>query len=48
MIARGVYPPPSQFEAWFLSGAHSDRDIDFTIRAAREVLNEVSLVTARA
>jgi glutamate-1-semialdehyde 2,1-aminomutase len=42
MIARGVYPPPSQFEAWFLSGAHSDRDIDFTIRAAREVLNEVS------
>ena len=23
MIARGVYPPPSQFEAWFLSGAHT-------------------------
>ena len=23
MLARGVYPPPSQFEAWFLSGAHT-------------------------
>ena len=35
MLARGVYPPPSQFEAWFLSGAHTDRDIDATIKAAR-------------
>src|SRR5688572_667260 len=25
MLARGVYPPPSQFEAWFLSAAHTDR-----------------------
>ncbi len=25
MLARGVYPPPSQFEAWFLSGAHTER-----------------------
>ena len=24
MLARGVYPPPSQFEAWFLSGAHTE------------------------
>ena len=24
MLARGVYPPPSQFEAWFLSAAHTD------------------------
>ena len=23
MLARGVYPPPSQFEAWFLSAAHT-------------------------
>ena len=35
MLARGVYPPPSQFEAWFLSGAHTERDIAKTIRAAR-------------
>src|SRR5206468_5462024 len=27
MLARGVYPPPSQFEAWFLSAAHTARDI---------------------
>src|SRR5437870_6483294 len=26
MIARGIYPPPSQFEAWFLSGAPTNRD----------------------
>jgi glutamate-1-semialdehyde 2,1-aminomutase len=42
LIARGVYPPPSQFEAWFLSGSHSDRDVDLTIRAAREAMEEVS------
>ena len=36
MLARGVYPPPSQFEAWFLSGAHTERDIDRTVKAARD------------
>ena len=36
MLARGVYIPPSQFEAWFLSGAHTERDIAATLRAARE------------
>jgi len=36
MLARGVYAPPSQFEAWFLSGAHTTRDIDRTIAAARQ------------
>ncbi len=35
MLARGVYLPPSQFEAWFLSAAHTKRDIDRTIAAAR-------------
>ena len=35
MLARGIYPPPSQFEAWFLSGAHSEKDIQKTIAAAR-------------
>ncbi|HMC76566.1 MAG TPA: glutamate-1-semialdehyde 2,1-aminomutase [Vicinamibacterales bacterium] len=41
MLARGVYPPPSQFEAWFLSGAHSERDVARTIKAARETLAEI-------
>jgi len=42
MIARGVYPPPSQFEAWFLSAAHTDRDVTKTIAAARGAMKEVS------
>ena len=41
MLARGVYPPPSQFEAWFLSAAHTDRDVDRTIRAACESMGDV-------
>ncbi len=36
MLARGIYLPPSQFEAWFLSGAHTSRDINTTLKAARE------------
>ena len=35
MLSRGVYIPPAQFEAWFLSGAHTERDIKETLRAAR-------------
>jgi glutamate-1-semialdehyde 2,1-aminomutase len=38
MLARGVYLPPSQFEAWFVSLAHSEADIDRTVDAAREAL----------
>ena len=41
MLARGVYLPPSQFEAWFLSAAHTERDVDRTVRAAREALSRV-------
>jgi len=41
MIARGIYPPPSQFEAWFLSAAHSVRDVEKTVRAAREAMRDV-------
>jgi glutamate-1-semialdehyde 2,1-aminomutase len=36
MLERGVYLPPSQFEAWFLSSAHGDAEIEMTIAAARE------------
>jgi glutamate-1-semialdehyde 2,1-aminomutase len=42
MLARGIYPPPSQFEAWFLSAAHTAKDIDRTIAAARAALRDVS------
>ena len=41
MLARGIYPPPSQFEAWFLSAAHSDRHVRQTIDAARDAMREV-------
>jgi glutamate-1-semialdehyde 2,1-aminomutase len=41
MVARGVYPPPSQFEAWFLSTAHTARDVDKTIAAARQAFRSV-------
>jgi glutamate-1-semialdehyde 2,1-aminomutase len=41
MLAHGIYPPPSQFEAWFLSTAHTRRDVDKTVRAARQAMREV-------
>ena len=41
MIKRGVYPPPSQFEAWFLSAAHTPKDVEKTIAAAREAMKEL-------
>ncbi|HEY4280229.1 MAG TPA: glutamate-1-semialdehyde 2,1-aminomutase [Conexibacter sp.] len=34
LLARGVYPPPSQFEAWFPSLAHDDDAIERTLDAA--------------
>ena len=40
MLARGVYPPPSQFEAWFISAAHTEKDVAKTVKAAREALKE--------
>lgn len=36
MLENGVYLPPSQFEACFLSAAHTREDLDKTINAARE------------
>jgi glutamate-1-semialdehyde 2,1-aminomutase len=41
MLARGVYPPPSQFEAWFLSAAHTVKDVEKTIAAARGAMREL-------
>jgi glutamate-1-semialdehyde 2,1-aminomutase len=36
MLRRGIFLPPSQYEALFVSAAHSDSEIDATIVAARE------------
>jgi len=41
MLKRGIYPPPSQFEAWFLSAAHTDGDVKKTIEAARGAMKDV-------
>jgi glutamate-1-semialdehyde 2,1-aminomutase len=40
MLERGIYPPPSQFEAWFVSLAHDEEAIDRTLEAAAESLEE--------
>jgi glutamate-1-semialdehyde 2,1-aminomutase len=42
LLARGVYPPASQFEAWFPSLAHSGRDLELTLEAAAEAFDEVA------
>jgi glutamate-1-semialdehyde 2,1-aminomutase len=41
LLARGVYPPPSQFEAWFPSLAHGDAHVDRTVEAAAEAFLEL-------
>ena len=41
MLARGIYPPPSQFEAWFLSAAHTRKDVDATIAAAHGAMKKL-------
>jgi len=41
MLRRRIYLPPSQFEAWFVSLAHSEDDIDRTIEAARDTLRSL-------
>ena len=41
LLARGVYPPASQFEAWFPSLAHTEEDISRTLDAARSAFEEI-------
>ena len=41
LLARGVYPPPSQFEAWFPSLAHTETYIARTLDAARAAFREI-------
>jgi glutamate-1-semialdehyde 2,1-aminomutase len=42
LLDRGVYPPASQFEAWFPSLAHSEAELDRTIEAARAAFAEIA------
>ena len=42
MLRRGIYLPPSQFEAWFLSAAHTDKHVKQTVDAARAAMREVA------
>ncbi len=42
MLGQGIYLAPSQFEAGFMSAAHSDEDIERTITAAENVLCAVT------
>ena len=41
LLARGVYPPPSQFEAWFPSLAHTPEQIERTLAAAAAAFAEL-------
>ena len=43
MLDRGVYLPPSQFEAWFPSLAHTRSHVERTLAAAREAFAEVAV-----
>jgi glutamate-1-semialdehyde 2,1-aminomutase len=40
LLARGVYPPAAQFEAWFPSLAHTDEQIERTVAAAAAAFEE--------
>ncbi|MFI5382361.1 MAG: glutamate-1-semialdehyde 2,1-aminomutase [Tepidisphaerales bacterium] len=41
MLEKGVYLPPSQFESWFVGLAHSQEDLDTTIKAAGLAFKQV-------
>ena len=42
LLARGVYPPPSQYEAWFPSLAHGPEHVERTLEAAAAAFREVA------
>ena len=42
LLGQGFYLPPSQFECWFVSQAHSDEDIENTIKAAEIAFQAVA------
>jgi len=42
LLLRGIYPPPSQYEAWFPSLVHSQQQIQSTVSAVAEAFNAVA------
>jgi len=42
MLERGVFLPPSQFEALFVSLAHTEAEVEFTVQAALQVFSEIA------
>jgi glutamate-1-semialdehyde 2,1-aminomutase len=42
MLDRGIYLPPSQFEAWMLSTAHGDKEIQAALLAAEAAFGEIA------
>ena len=42
LLRRGVYPPPSQFEAWFPSLAHTEQDVRRTLDAAADAFAAIA------
>jgi glutamate-1-semialdehyde 2,1-aminomutase len=42
LLARGVYPPPSQFEAWFPSLAHTHEHVARTLEVATAAFGEIA------
>jgi glutamate-1-semialdehyde 2,1-aminomutase len=47
LLSRGVYPPPSQFEAWFPSLAHTGEHIERTVEAASAAFAQLGAKGAR-
>ena len=47
MLERGIYLPPSQFEAAFLSAAHKNTEIEQTVEAARKVFANLFTASPR-
>ena len=41
MMEQGIYLPPSQFEAWFISLAHTQKDLDRTIEACDHAFKKI-------
>jgi glutamate-1-semialdehyde 2,1-aminomutase len=41
MVNQGIYLPPSQFEAWFLSISHTQNDLDKTIEACDNAFRKI-------
>jgi glutamate-1-semialdehyde 2,1-aminomutase len=46
MLERGVFLAPSQFEAMFVSAAHTEADIDRTVVAIRESLQATNVAAS--